>query len=83
MTCNGQTVKPNTFCQIYVPLLDIPQWLERHIVQTDAEVEQRLAAEGGIHPLMVVEEERGDHSLKEAQHCFLHRRCEAGPLRTS
>ena len=60
-------VLTNMFCQIYVPLLDIQQWLERPIVQTDGEAEQRHAAAGGSFQLMVEEEERGDHSLTFCQ----------------
>ena len=44
-------------------------------------LEQRLAA-GGSRPLWV-DEERGDHSLKEAQVRFPLLRCEGEPPRTS
>ena len=40
-------------------------------------LEQRVVA-GGSCPLRV-DEERGDQSLKEAQDCFPHRRCEGVP----
>ena len=44
-------------------------------------LEQRVAA-GGSRPLKV-DKKRGDHSLKEAQDRFPHRRCEVVPSRTS
>ena len=43
-------------------------------------LEQRVAA-GGSRPLKV-DKKRGDHSLKEAQDGFPHRRCELVPSRT-
>ena len=84
MTCNRQSVKDNPFMSDNIPLLDIQHRLETHVVhvKTHAEVEQRLAA-GESRPLRVVKEERGDHSLKEAQDRFLCRRCEGELPRTS
>ena len=40
----------------------------------DTGVLEQKAAAGGSRPL-----KRGDHSLKEAQDCFPHRRCEGVP----